>query len=106
MLNGMTPKKSWKERIGWSSLTPQQEAARLQITQWVHNKVSIQDPDFGSTGTVKVSEITCTDAVCPGTETVILILSKGKDTRALKVLMPMLDVRESDIDKALNNATT
>jgi hypothetical protein len=53
---------------------------------------------------ITVSEIVCLDPDCPGTETVILIMSAGAKTRAAKVAKPARDVSEPDLRAALTEA--
>lgn len=51
-----------------------------------------------------VNEIICRDPSCPGTETVILVMTPGEKTRALKVAGPMAGVTEQDIHQAVANS--
>lgn len=53
---------------------------------------------------ITVSEIICLDPSCPGTETVMLIMSAGAKTRAAKVTKAATDVTEEDVRAALREA--
>lgn len=57
------------------------------------------NPDIG----ISVSEITCTDPACPGTETVILVMVPHRKTAATKVAKALVDVTEDDVRDALRN---
>ncbi|KQP42531.1 hypothetical protein ASF49_01385 [Methylobacterium sp. Leaf104] len=72
------------------------QGAREAIVAWVRHHGGLADPVV-----VKASEIVCADPVCPGTETVILILAPGRPTRAVKVARPMPEVTEADVIAAL-----
>lgn len=48
-----------------------------------------------------VSEITCYDPDCPGTETVILVMRPGQRTVAAKIGEPAADVTEQALRAAL-----
>lgn len=50
---------------------------------------------------VKVNEINCMDPACPGQETVILIMTPGKRTRALKIRAPVESVDAASITRAI-----
>ncbi|KMO43894.1 hypothetical protein VQ03_06105 [Methylobacterium tarhaniae] len=56
---------------------------------------------FGPDVTLTVNEIVCADPACPGTETVILIMSPGARSRACKVAKPLDAVTEEDVAAAL-----
>ena len=51
--------------------------------------------------TLSVSEISCTDPSCPGTETVILVMRPGERTRAYKVAKAVDEVTEPELRAAL-----
>jgi hypothetical protein len=50
-----------------------------------------------------VNEIVCTDASCPGVETVVLLMRPGEKTRAHKVPKALSEVTEQDIREALSS---
>jgi hypothetical protein len=41
---------------------------------------------------IAVNEILCADPACPGTETVILVMTPGEKTRAYKAQLPMAEL--------------
>ncbi len=51
---------------------------------------------------VTVSEIVCLDPLCPGTETIMLVMEPGKKTRAYKVSKAIDEVTEQDVREALS----
>ncbi|MDI4657288.1 hypothetical protein [Xanthobacter autotrophicus] len=51
--------------------------------------------------TVSVSEISCGDPACGGSETVVLVMRPGARTQAAKVLMPMGQVTPETLVAAL-----
>lgn len=51
--------------------------------------------------TVSVSEISCGDPACGGSETVVLVMRPGRRTEAAKVLCPMSQVSEEALLAAL-----
>ena len=50
---------------------------------------------------VTVSEILCPDPACPDLETVILVMRPGRKAAAFKVLRPLAQVTEQDLQAAL-----
>jgi len=62
----------------------------------------IVTPGLVSTNsTLSVSEISCADPSCPGTETVILVMRPGERTRAYKVAKAMDAVTEPELRAVL-----
>lgn len=51
--------------------------------------------------TISISEIACGDPSCGGAETVILIMRPGRRTEAAKILRPLAEVVDEDLDEAL-----
>lgn len=68
------------------------------IRTWVFEHIDPSAEDI----TVSVNEIDCNDPACPGVETVVLIIEKGKKTRACKVGKKMEEVTKGDLRTALN----
>lgn len=56
---------------------------------------------FGPDTAMTVSEIVCADPACPGFETVILILTPGQPTRAVKVAGAMDTIDEAAVAAAI-----
>lgn len=75
---------------------PADRGIRDAIIAWVRH-VGRFDADV----TVTVNEIACAHPVCPGTETVILVMVPGCPTRAVKVARAMVEVTEADIEALL-----
>lgn len=50
---------------------------------------------------IAVNEIICADPACPGTETVILVMSPGEKTRAYKAQMPMAELTREALAEVL-----
>ncbi|PZU90559.1 MAG: hypothetical protein DI527_14470 [Chelatococcus sp.] len=53
---------------------------------------------------IAVNEIVCADPACPGSETVILVMSPGEKTKAFKLLMTMAEVTRPALIEALGDA--
>lgn len=52
---------------------------------------------LGDDDVLTVSEIVCPDPSCPGTETIVLVLRRGRATVALKMSKPIDEVGAEDI---------
>lgn len=52
-----------------------------------------------------VSEIECLDPVCPGLETVLLLMRPGARTRAVKIARAMSEITAADVLAALAEPT-
>jgi|1186.fasta_scaffold167155_2 hypothetical protein len=59
--------------------------------------------DLAPETALTVSEIVCLDPSCPGTETVMLVMERGRKTRAYKVAKAMDEVTEQDVRQALSS---
>lgn len=53
------------------------------------------------TAAIAVNEIICADPACPGTETVILVMSPGEKTRAYKAQMAMAELTREALAQVL-----
>lgn len=74
---------------------PGREAAG-QVKGWISAALAL-----GPETPVTVSEIVCRDPSCPGTETVMLVMERGRKTRAYKVSKALDEVTEQDVRNAL-----
>lgn len=61
--------------------------------------------DLDAADAVSVNEILCPDPACPDLETIILVMSPRRATRAAKVRKPMTEVTDADVDVALSELT-
>ena len=75
---------------------PQEVAARQRLRD-ITERILGQDPPVSLT----ISEIDCGDPVCPGIETIILVMREGEATQAVKIRKPMVEVSEADLHDAL-----
>lgn len=50
---------------------------------------------------IAANEIICADPSCPGTETVVLIMEPGQETRAIKISLAADEVTRADVAAAL-----
>lgn len=53
------------------------------------------------TAVIAVNEILCADPACPGTETVILVMSPGEKTKAFKAQLAMAELTREALAEAL-----
>ena len=53
---------------------------------------------------VAVNEIVCADPACPGTETVVLVMTPGAKTRAFKLQMALAEVTAEALTQALTES--
>lgn len=53
------------------------------------------------TAAIAVNEIICADPACPGSETVILVMSPGEKTKAFKLQMAMAEVTPEAVREML-----
>ncbi|MEN3931132.1 hypothetical protein WJT86_08685 [Microvirga sp. W0021] len=67
-----------------------------KIKQW-----AMLHPKCTPETSLAVNEIDCNDPACPGVETIILIMAKGKKTQACKIPKAMIDVQAEDVASAL-----
>lgn len=74
---------------------PDREAIR-RVKAWT--RAALQ---ASSDTTFAVNEIACVDPVCPGLETIILVMEPGVRTRACKVAKGLSDVTEQDVISSL-----
>ena len=56
--------------------------------------------DLPDEAAIAVNEIICADPSCPGTETVILVMTPGEKTRAFKLPMAMAEATEPALREA------
>lgn len=70
--------------------------ARDAIRGWAEAALG-NDPPL----TLTISEIDCGDPVCPGLETIILVMREGEATQAVKIRKPMEEIAEADVREAL-----
>lgn len=56
---------------------------------------------LGDDATVSANEIVCADPACPGSETIILVMTPGVRTKAYKVQAAAADVTEEALRAAL-----
>jgi hypothetical protein len=56
---------------------------------------------LGADATLSISEIQCGDVSCPGIETVILVMARGKRTEVHKIAARLRDVDEEALAGAL-----
>ena len=75
---------------------PAHDAAQARVRGWAHEALGLSDDDA-----LTVSQIDCDDGVCPGAETVLLIMRKGQRTRAVKIPKFLVDVNEDDVRATL-----
>jgi hypothetical protein len=75
---------------------PSDDAARQRIVAWTRQAIGLPEETV-----VKVNEILCPDPACPGLETIVLVMPKGRRTRAFKVGKPMAEVSRADVAAAL-----
>jgi hypothetical protein len=75
---------------------PAHGAAQAQVRGWARDMLRLQDGDA-----LTVSQIDCDDGLCPGAETVLLIMRKGQRTQAVKIPKFLVDVSEDDVHEAL-----
>lgn len=71
-------------------------ATAARIKEWVRSAAELPGD-----AAIAVNEIACMDPVCPGVETVVLVMAPGRKTRAYKVAKAMGEVTEQDIRDAL-----
>jgi hypothetical protein len=57
--------------------------------------------DLPENAVIAVNEILCADPACPGTETVILVMTPGEKTRAFKVQMGLAELTQEALAQAL-----
>lgn len=57
--------------------------------------------NFAEGTVVRASEIVCADPLCPGIETVLLVMEPDRPTRAVKLGGPAADVTQEDVASAL-----
>jgi hypothetical protein len=57
--------------------------------------------DLPEAAAIAVNEILCADPVCPGTETVVLVMNPGEKTKAYKLAMAMAEVTPEALREAL-----
>ncbi|CAH1654333.1 conserved hypothetical protein [Hyphomicrobiales bacterium] len=50
---------------------------------------------------IAANEIICADPSCPGTETVVLIMEPGEETRAIKISLTADEITRADVEAAL-----
>ena len=77
---------------------PGREAAERLKTR-IRHILGLSDDDA-----LTVSEIVCPDPACPGTETVFLIMRRGRKTEAIKIAKPVTEVVEQELRAALVQA--
>jgi hypothetical protein len=70
-----------------------------RIKEWVRKYLALPDDIV-----VSVSQISCREAGCPDVETVIGILRPGEPIQMLRVLRPIVDVTEHDVEAASRHA--
>lgn len=73
--------------------------AAAQVKRQVRELLGLPD-----NAVIAVNEILCADPVCPGTETVILVMKPGEKTRAFKVQMGLAEVTPEALAQALSVA--
>jgi len=88
----------WRQRLKPSS-HPAHDQAQEAIKASVLHYLNQQHND--TSFTIKVSEIECNDPACPGLETVILIMSEGEKSRAIKIQKAMMEVTTDEAVSAL-----
>ena len=76
--------------------TAPDDAIRHRILAWTREAAGLSEDSV-----VKVNDTLCPDPACPGLETIILVMEKGRRTRAFKVEKPMAEVSRSDVAAAL-----
>jgi hypothetical protein len=82
-------------RFPFGAKKPEPETSR-RIKAWAREALALP-----SETTLSVSEISCADPSCPGTETVILVMRPGERTRAYKVAKAMDAVTEPELRAVL-----
>ncbi|MFM8750931.1 hypothetical protein [Rhabdaerophilum sp.] len=70
--------------------------ARDAIRGWAEAALG-NDPPL----TLTISEIDCGDPVCPGLETIILVMREGEATQAAKIRKSMEEITELDVRDAV-----
>ena len=88
---------AWRPRVK-APPNPEQAEAKDAIKAMVLQHLA---QDINAATSIKVSEIECNDPLCPGLETIILIMTEGKKTRACKIQKAIVDVKAEDIVAAL-----
>jgi hypothetical protein len=71
--------------------TSQEERQRVEGLKAVARQLL----GLGGDATLSISEIQCGDVSCPGIETVILVMEKGKRTEVHKIAARLRDVDEA-----------
>jgi hypothetical protein len=77
---------------------PVRESAADRIRSWAYVFLCLGEAD-----SLTISQIQCNDTICPGTETIILVLRKHSKTQAVKIKKPLVEVTEQDTISALEN---
>jgi hypothetical protein len=75
-------------------ITP--DPARARIKEW-----AIAALGDAETLGLTLSEIDCGDPICPGLETIILVMREGEATQAVKIRKPMSEISQADVNEAL-----
>ncbi|CAH1663709.1 MAG: hypothetical protein KF735_01575 [Chelatococcus sp.] len=70
--------------------------ALLAIKAWVREIARLPEDTV-----IAANEIICADPSCPGTETVVLIMEPGQETRAIKIELAADEITRADVDAAL-----
>lgn len=70
-----------------------------RIKEWVRKCLTLPDDIV-----VSVNQISCREVGCPDLETVIGILRSGAPVQIMRVLRPIVDVTEHDVEEASRHA--
>lgn len=73
-----------------------ENAALAAIKAWVRELSGVPEETV-----IAANEIICADPSCPGTETIILIMEPGRETRAVKIGLAADEVTREDVAAAL-----
>jgi hypothetical protein len=72
-----------------------------RIKEWVRKYLALPDDIV-----VSVSQLSCRETGCPDVETIIGILRPGEPIQILRVLRPIVDIAERDVEEASRHART
>jgi len=79
---------------------PRDPVAAERVKGWVRRSLATHGID-ASQASITVSEIVCNDPVCPGFETVVLMLRPNHPTEALKLSQPIDAIDERTVAAAV-----
>ncbi|MBS7696068.1 MULTISPECIES: hypothetical protein [unclassified Chelatococcus] len=70
--------------------------ALAAIKAWVRQIAGLPEETV-----IAANEIICADPSCPGTETIVLIMEPGQETRAIKISLAADEITRADVEVAL-----